>query len=259
MKALWGMEGSLESMVESIAKAGYAGVEAPMPSIEEENKFKELLEQYNLSYIAMVFTGGDHHYGSFEEQVTRAVLFKPELIVSHSSRDSHSYDEQLAFFEQALALEKQVGYAVGHETHRGRAMFTPWGTAKLLKDLPELNITADFSHWVVVAESLLEDQADAMELAIQRTIHIHSRVGYAQGPQVAHPGAPEYERELAVHEGWWDRIVANRAAQGASVMTITPEFGPPGYLHTLPFTNAPVADLWEVCLWMKQRLQSKYI
>ena len=31
---------------------------------------------------------------------------------------------------------------------------------------------------------------------------------------------------------------------------MTPEFGPDGYLHTLPFTNAPVADLWELNCWM---------
>ena len=31
---------------------------------------------------------------------------------------------------------------------------------------------------------------------------------------------------------------------------MTPEFGPDGYLHTLPFTNAPVADLWEINTWM---------
>lgn len=31
---------------------------------------------------------------------------------------------------------------------------------------------------------------------------------------------------------------------------MTPEFGPDNYLHTLPFTREPVADLWEINSWM---------
>jgi len=37
-----------------------------------------------------------------------------------------------------------------------------------------------------------------------------------------------------------------------SVTTMTPEFGPDGYLHESPFSREPVADLWEVNQWMAQ-------
>jgi hypothetical protein len=37
-----------------------------------------------------------------------------------------------------------------------------------------------------------------------------------------------------------------------STTTMTPESGPDGYLHTLPFTQAPVADLWEINRWMAE-------
>ena len=36
-------------------------------------------------------------------------------------------------------------------------------------------------------------------------------------------------------------------------MTFTPEFGPPGYMPTLPYTKQPVADLWELNAWMARR------
>ena len=32
--------------------------------------------------------------------------------------------------------------------------------------------------------------------------------------------------------------------------TLTPEFGPDGYTHLLPFTQAPVADTWGLNQWM---------
>ncbi len=257
IKALWGMTGSLEEQFHLIAKAGYEGIEAPLPAAEEESRFKELLDKHRFDYIAMVFTQDDH-IGSFESQVERALSFSPILINAHSAKDSMPYDKQLAFYERAVAVEKEAGVPIAHETHRGRAMFTPWTTARLLQDVDGLNITADFSHWCCVCESLLEDQAENLRLAVQRTVHVHARVGYAEGPQVPDPRAPEYARELEAHEKWWDEIVAARASQGAGYLTVTPEFGPPGYMHTLPFTNQPVADLWDVCLWMAQRLKAKY-
>jgi hypothetical protein len=36
-------------------------------------------------------------------------------------------------------------------------------------------------------------------------------------------------------------------------MTVEPEHGANGYQHELPFTCMPVADLWKVNLWMKNR------
>jgi sugar phosphate isomerase/epimerase len=263
-KSLWGMEGSLEYQFERIASAGYMGIESPLPGqIErffgfpaEERQFRHLLDQYQLDYIAMVFTEGNHAE-SFGEQVKRAENLGPVKINSHSAKDNMTFDEQAAFFEKALTAEQKLSVPVGHETHRGRSMFTPWTTAALLSNFPELKITADFSHWVCVCESLLPDQDKQLDLAIQRTIHIHARVGFPQGPQVPHPAAPEYTLELNKHLEWWKRIQIVTAGAGIP-LTFTPEFGTSGYMHTLPFTNQPVADLWEVCLWMKQYMDKAF-
>jgi hypothetical protein len=39
---------------------------------------------------------------------------------------------------------------------------------------------------------------------------------------------------------------------------MTPEFGPDGYLHCLPFTATPVADLWEINRWMGARERERF-
>ncbi|MFC5406185.1 sugar phosphate isomerase/epimerase family protein [Cohnella soli] len=257
-KSLWGMEElSYEESFEKIAAFGYEGVEAGVPPTEDRERFSQLLKKHNLSYIALIGSSGDHEK-TFEERVASAVLLEPDLIISHSARDCMDETEQYRFFDKALQVESRYGIPVGHETHRHRAMFTPWTTSKLLKAFPDLKITADFSHWCCVCESLLEDQVHHLELAFERTIHIHARVGYAEGPQVPHPGAPEYENELLAHERWWKSIMEARAAKGCAATTVTPEFGPPGYMHTMPFSNKPVSDLWDVCSWMANRLRAKY-
>jgi hypothetical protein len=39
---------------------------------------------------------------------------------------------------------------------------------------------------------------------------------------------------------------------------MTPEFGPDGYLHCLPFTGVPVADLGQINNWMAQRQRCRF-
>jgi sugar phosphate isomerase/epimerase len=263
MKATWGMEGSLEQQFEQIASAGYAGIESPVIFIDDPNRFKELLKEYNLDFIAQVVTLGgaselDKHMTSFKEQVQLAYSFNPLLIVSHSAKDSMTEENQDRFFEYALEIERKFGIPIGHETHRSRATFTPWTTSRLLKKFPDLKLTADISHWFCVCESGLEDQEEHLALTAERTIHIHGRVGYAEGPQVPHPAAPEYRTELKMHENFWDRVLQIRKNQDTPYYTITPEYGPPGYMHTLPFTNHPVSDLWEVCLWMRNHFAERF-
>lgn len=269
-KAAWGMQGDWDTRLRQIAEAGYTGVETMMPTVADEEHFKDLLKKYNLELILQVYTGSEEnikpypndakeHIISFEEQVQRAATFKPILINSQSAKDSMPYEGQFEFFKNAIQIEKQIGIPVAHETHRGRSMFTPWTTARLLLDLPELHIAADFSHWCNVCESLLPDQKENLAIAFQRSIHIHGRVGFEQGPQVPDYRAPEYENELKQHELWWDEICTYHQSTERPYLTFTPEFGPPGYMHTQPFTNQPVVDLWEICYAMGQRFRERFI
>ena len=67
------------------------------------------------------------------------------------------------------------------------------------------------------------------------------------------PRAPEWSRHLEAHENWWVLVRASQQQRGMAVGTVTPEFGPAPYLHMLPFTQAPVADLADICDWMARR------
>jgi len=250
------MDNQIEGILDRIARAGYSGIESPLPSKEQEDWFRRLLDNYKLEYIAQVLTK-DEHSESFALQVRRAAEFEPLMIVSHSAKDSMTYEEQLNFFRKAVAIEEEIKPPLAHETHRGRAMFTPWNTSRLLKEIDNLKITADFSHWCCVCESLLDAEESHLATAIERTIHIHGRVGYAEGPQVSDPRAPEYVKELERHEDWWERIVQAQLKRGIDTITFTPEFGPPGYMQVLPYTRQPVVDLWDINLWVAERFKER--
>jgi hypothetical protein len=110
----------------------------------------------------------------------------------------------------------------------------------------------------VVCERLIDGEPDVLSLCVERAQHTHARVGYDQGPQVPHPAAPEYRTALEAHERWWTLIWRAQQRHGRARTTMTPEFGPDGYLHCLPFTAEPVADLEEINLWMAGRQRKRF-
>ncbi len=255
-RSMWGMTGPAAEQIERIAAAGYDGIEGAPPDPAEMSRadFIRRVESHGLSLIV---GGGVFTRDQLEPTLKQLADYGPLKIDLHSGRDSMTRDEGCAFFEEALRVEQMIGIPVGHETHRGRMFFSPWDTAFYLREFDQLKIVADYSHWVNVCERLPDDQAEALELAHQRAIHIHGRVGYEQGPQVPDPSAPEYADHLRWHETQWKRIRQIHQQRGAAVLTFTPEYGPPRYLHTLPHTDAPVVDLWQVCLWGAQRAREQ--
>jgi hypothetical protein len=165
---------------------------------------------------------------------------------------------QIDFFGRAQALADAAGVICSFETHRASSLYSPWVTLELIQQLPQLRYTADLSHWIVVCERLLNDPQDDLRTFIDRVHHLQARVGYDQGPQVPHPAAPEYAREVAFHQSVWEAVWASQRSRGYEVTTLTPEFGPDGYTHLLPFTKAPVAELWDLNLYMAAAQRSQF-
>jgi hypothetical protein len=253
---LWGATGEWEDLFPKFKQAGYQGIEGPVPPPEDRKRFRALLKKHSLEFIPQIFSQGKSvadHLDSLREQIATAKPFSARFINAHSGQDVFSEDQSIRFFEGALQLEAKCGVAIAHETHRGRILFNPWITSRLLTRFQDLKLCCDFSHWVCVCERLIEDQIGIIRQCADRCLHVHARVGYEQGPQVPDPRAPEYQRHLEAHEAWWRLVWAAQERHGFRISTLTPEFGPPDYQHTLPFTRAPVSNLEEICDWQARR------
>jgi sugar phosphate isomerase/epimerase len=259
IKSLWGMSGDLDLDLALIADAGYDGFEFDLPEADGVSALRRARRHHELGYFTLIRTRGPDHLASFEAQLERAARLDAALVSSASAMDHFSREEALAFFEGAVEIERRFEIPVAHETHRQSAMFTPWSTAALLAELPQLKITADYSHWCCVAERMLDDQEENIARCSARAIHIHGRVGFPGGPQVGDPRAPENLDYLLRHEHWWRQIVRARAAAGAGSVSFDPEFGPPPtYMPAMPFSQEPLANLWEVCAWMAERFRALF-
>jgi sugar phosphate isomerase/epimerase len=260
-KSKWEMwDDPLEAFLERVKESGFAATEIYLGSLPESPaEIARLHTGYGLRLIGQILTQGKsykEHIKSLESQFEFAAQCDVAFINSHTGRDIFSFEENLQIFQRLVQLSQNSDIPILIETHRGRPSYSAIETCKYLDSIPELRLTADFSHWMVVHESDLGDQRANVQLAITRADYVHARVGYAEGPQIPDPRAPEWEYAVTRHLQLWQEIIDQRKKDGKDSLFITPEFGPPAYMHTAPFTNQPVGDVWEQNVYMKELLAS---
>jgi sugar phosphate isomerase/epimerase len=268
-KTLWGYTGSVAEAIEDGRQSHFDGLEGPAPATASEcREFHKKMTDAGLDYIAEICTAGGYvpdrraslseHLESLQRRAAAAAECQPLFLAVIAGCDAWSAAQSVEFFGKALEAGTEHGLTLSFETHRSRSLFNPWITRDILQQLPALKLTCDFSHWCVVCERLIDTEPDVIALCAGRAHHIHARVGYDQGPQVPHPAAPEHQDALAAHEAWWTQIWESQLARGVAISTMTPEFGPDGYMHCLPFTGAPVADPGQINTWMAGRQKRRF-
>jgi sugar phosphate isomerase/epimerase len=257
----WGYAGDIISFCQSAKTAGYDGIEVWVPgSNDEMNMLSQSCTSKNLK-LGLLAGGSssnfEEHRSQYYQSLERGIKLNPIYINCHTGRDYFTFDQNVELIQHAIKMSKESGIPIYHETHRGRALFAAHITRNFIEKINELTLTLDISHWCNVHESLLADQKETVEIALNHTEHIHARVGYAEGPQVNDPRAPEWNEAVKTHFSWWEKIFARKRSEGKPI-TILTEFGPADYMHTLPFTNQPVSDQWAINVHMMKELRKKF-
>lgn len=265
LSPFWGHEHlDVITFLDKIREAGYDGVETSLPADADERRLLlDYLQKHEMCIVTHERQAEAYDFKSFKDAYKRRLqdcaTGNPILINSHTGRDYYSVEQNLELIDIAQELTQKTGIAIAHETHRGRIGYVPYVIKDYFEARQSFAITADFSHWVCVSESYLENFSDSLMEAVKRTLHVHARVGYPEGPQVPDPRAPEWSEAVNHRLEWWDRIVDHASSQNKKVLTFTTEFGPPPYLHTMPFTNKPVANQFEINCYMKDLLNERYL
>ena len=260
----WGFTGTTDEFCGKAKKEGYDGIEMwwPLAKKDQDDLFAAL-KKHGLA-IGFLCGGSQpnaaEHLDFFKRMIDAAAgntIQRPLYINCHSGRDHFTYEQNQLFIDHSTQLAKQTGITICHETHRSRMLFAAHIARNFIEKNPALKLTFDVSHWCNVHETLLQDQKDTVELALDRVEHIHARIGHAEGPQVNDPRAPEWEAAVKQHFAWWDNVIARKKITGGR-MTILTEFGPPDYMPTLPYTRQPLGDQWAINAHMMRVLKERY-
>lgn len=258
----WGFVGNYDAFCTKAKSAGFDGVEVWLPDTQKErDELMNATAKHGLEYGFLWGSGESvfaKHFEAFTKMLNEGLALKPLYFNCHSGKDWFDFEHGSQFVRLGLEVSNSTKIPVYHETHRGRLMFAAHVTKQYLEAFPDMRLTLDISHWCAVHESLLGDQAEAVNLALRHTAHIHARVGHEEGPQVNDPRAPEWKNAVDAHLGWWDTVVKRRAAEGLPI-TFLAEFGPPTYLPTVPYTFQPLADQWDINVFMMKTLRERYL
>jgi hypothetical protein len=261
----WGGGGMpFHLFAEKAKAAGYDGVEIVVPANDfGKQHIQYVLQQHGLLLIAQTAQANDKSFdensAAAEQMIMHAASLNPVKINSQTGKDYYSFVQNMHFIQLYHRLQEQTGISIVHEMHRGRFNYSPF-VAQEYFNSARFAVTADFSHWCCVTESLLqaEQWQQTIQQVIERSTHIHARVGFAEGPQVNDPRAPENKAALDAHLYWWDAIVEQQRKNNVFMMTITPEFGPVPYMPAQPYTHEPLVNQWEVNVWMMNMLRKRY-
>jgi sugar phosphate isomerase/epimerase len=261
----WGSEQlSWDLFGQKVSDVGYNGFEVGISCSATEAELSEIwnvAEKYQLKIIVQHYDTYEadfsKHYDQYVAWLNKAKHLPCVKINSQTGKDFFTIAQNTALIEAAMDMGKRAGIQVVHETHRNKFSFAAHITKQYLEKIPDLKITLDASHWVCVAESFLDDQQEAMQLATARSEHLHARVGYPCGPQVPDPRVSEWQHALNIHLDWWDKI-AERKKNENSLLSITPEFGPYPYMVDIPNTTQPVCNQWDVNEYIMHLLKKRY-
>lgn len=264
LSPLWGHEHMpLNLFLDKIRIAGFDGIDTWIPeNADDKNILFDYLQRHEMPIVTHQHRAQGNTFAEFKQSFLQNLYEcaepSPVLINSHTGRDWFTLEQNLELLDIAQNFSDKTGIKVAHETHRGRMGYSPQTTAELMQRNKHYQITADLSHWTCVTESLLQNFGNVLDIALPRTLHIHARIGYENGPQVPDPRAPEWAYVQEAFLCWWDRIVEYNRNEGHETLTFTTEFGPPPYMLTVPFSNTPVASQFEINCYMKDLLRARY-
>lgn len=269
-QTLWGWTGSFKEASRCAAETGFDGLECNLDHRCLQNisaaEIVPLLRACDQHLILELVTGGDYapdlswtpqqHLEQLGELVARALEFEPLKMSLITGSDSWVDSVQHRFLASVLDLIDSLSVPVSLETHRSRSLFNPWCLPSWLQRHPRLRVTADLSHWCAVSERLMTPDLAPIRAIAAHVDHIHARVGHPQGPSVSHPFAPEWADALEAHRSCWQMFLDSANPDRCQPFTITPEFGPDGYMPLQPFSAEPLADVQALNAGMASWLRS---
>ncbi len=244
-------EWTLDEKFARVRAAGFEAVECWL-SDENEQEHADALKRHDLR---LVLGHRPFQVAEIEKTLDRAVRLGADFVFAQPA-DAFTPLEEVAQLVRAgleMARARHLPFFV--EAHRNNFTETLPQTIALLDAVPELRITGDFSHFVVVGEFYGwkdERAVDRMAPVLSRVSHLHGRISNGEQVQVDvgdgkdHPAARFFVEIWASAMRHW-----LQDAGPGDVFPFASELGPPRYAITLP-DGREFSDRWEQSLVMKR-------
>jgi sugar phosphate isomerase/epimerase len=243
-------EWTLDEKFSRVREAGFEAVECWLTN-ENEREVKEALDRHGLR---LVLGHRPFRVEQIRETLDRAQRLGAEFVFAQPADAFTPLLEVASLLRQGLDMAAERGIALFVETHRNNFTENLPQTLQLIESVPDIRLTADLSHFVVVGEFYgWEDERAHERLApvLERTSHLHGRISNGEQVQVdVGDGGTDPARFFV---RLWTIAMRNwmRNSGPGDIFPFASELGPPRYAITLP-DGREFSDRWEQSLVMKR-------
>lgn len=250
-------EWSLQRKFEKIAEAGFDGIMGRLPADDDEaDTWRKLLDEYRFSFGIEAFPAERADFAAFMERAKAfGVSYVNAQVVDSFIVGQEAVDRLHGLIEEASLW----GIPFFVETHRGRITQDLLRTVGYVKELPNMRLTIDLSHYVLAGEMIQrsEKAEPYFDRLLERTSCIHGRI--SNGEQIQVDIGPEGQHPMAaVFADWWRKGMSHwlGEAKPGDVLPFVCELGPVQYAITkIPYTVPPQDELsnrWEQNMVLKR-------
>lgn len=259
-QALWGMqnlpfnapiEWTLEEKIARVKDAGFEHLECWLRTPDQQSQIPPLLRDHGL-HLSM-----GHRPTSVaetRETVELAAKLGAQFVLCQPASAYHSLAEVVAIVREGARIAADNGICYFVETHRNNFTETIPQTLQLIESVPEIVITADFSHFVVCGEFYGGENEGFLERIapiMARVAHVHGRISNGEQVQVdvgdGQTGAARFFVQI-----WTECFKAWRqGAAPSDILPFSPELGPPRYAITTP-DGQEISDRWTQALVIRE-------
>lgn len=233
-----------------VKAAGFEAVECWLTD-ENEREHKEALDKNGLR---LVLGHRPFKVEDIRATIERAIRLGADFIFAQPADAFTPLNEVAAMVKEGRKIANDHGICLFVETHRNNFTETLPQTLQLIDADPEIRFTSDLSHFVVVGEFYgwkEERAAERMMPVLERTSHMHGRIGNGEQVQVDVGDGSGQTAQFFVE--LWSIAMRHwrKEAQPGDIFPFASELGPPRYAITLP-DGREFSDRWEQSLVMKK-------
>jgi hypothetical protein len=246
-----GLEWSIEEQVEMIAEAGYAGMDLYSFRPEISRPANKLLQAAGLACTCCAFPKS---VVGFQSDIDMAL----ELGARHLNVIGQMYpmtiEEGADIVKRWLDMGEKSGMPITIETHRDCITTDMLYTLQLMQAVPDMNLCADLSHFVVGREfswPIPSRDENWIQQVMDRCVAFQGRVASREQIQVQ-IDFPQQQGWVRKFQQWWEdgfRKWRYRQSNDATLNFLI-ELGPPPYAIT-DKDGWELSDRWQEGLTIK--------
>lgn len=253
-----GKERSHEESFEMVADAGYHGmaIDLGATALEDARKLRPHFERHNLGCMINAFP-------------TTIEGLRPVL---HMAKDFDAVfvniigqvmpiavADMIPVIRQWIEMAEAEGVPIQFETHRNCITNDLFATLQLIDAIPEMDLCADLSHYLVDREfwyPISDDDNALMHRILDKSVSFQGRVASREQVQVQ-ISFPQHQKWFDQFAEWWTYGLRSWRARSAgdAVCNFLCELGPVEYAITGP-DGYELSDRWEEALMIRKRVEA---